>query len=80
MEADGEGFTLSLRDGGPWGFRLTGGAEYGCPLQIAQVSIKFILSPVLITSIASADHFGLEYKPRPDSSFFGQKFLAAFLG
>jgi len=30
--------TIQLEHGGPWGFRLKGGADYACPLQVAKVS------------------------------------------
>jgi len=35
---------VKLSDGGPWGFRLSGGADYGCPLQVAKVSLLLKLS------------------------------------
>lgn len=36
-EDNGEERVIELKDGGPWGFRLSGGAEFGCPLQVAKV-------------------------------------------
>lgn len=37
MDGMGTEHTIKLADGGPWGFRLSGGADYGCPLQVAKV-------------------------------------------
>lgn len=33
-------YTVTLRDGGPWGFRLQGGKDFGTPLSIARVRSK----------------------------------------
>lgn len=39
IQSNGEERVIELKDGGPWGFRLGGGAEFGCPLQVAKVSL-----------------------------------------
>lgn len=34
----GDTVSIELVGGPPWGFRLGGGADFGCPLEIAKVS------------------------------------------
>lgn len=41
MDQEGTEVTIYLKDGGPWGFRLGGGAEFGCPLQVAKVCYTY---------------------------------------
>ena len=33
----GDKVSIELGGGPPWGFRLGGGADFGCPLEIAKV-------------------------------------------
>lgn len=34
----GDKVSIELVGGPPWGFRLGGGSDFGCPLEIAKVS------------------------------------------
>lgn len=36
-------YTASLRGGGPWGFRLQGGKDFGSPLAISKVKTSTLL-------------------------------------
>lgn len=38
----GTSYTVSLRGGGPWGFRLQGGKDFGSPLAISKVSLAVV--------------------------------------
>lgn len=38
-------YTASLRGGGPWGFRLQGGKDFGSPLAISKVKTSTLLVP-----------------------------------
>lgn len=38
LDPDGDGFTVQMEGGGPWGFSLQGGADFRSPLRISRVS------------------------------------------
>lgn len=43
-------YTASLRGGGPWGFRLQGGKDFGNPLSISKVVHRQV-SPGVVSSL-----------------------------
>lgn len=43
MDGIGVEHVIRLTDSGPWGFRLGGGDDFGCPLQVAKVCINKML-------------------------------------
>lgn len=40
----GTTYSASLRGGGPWGFRLQGGKDFGSPLAISKVSTSKVIT------------------------------------
>lgn len=50
----GDKVSIELGGGPPWGFRLGGGADFGCPLEIAKVCSNINLLIFLIFSFERA--------------------------
>ena len=41
-------YVVSLTGGGPWGFRLQGGKDFGTPLSVARVGFSFSFGRTLL--------------------------------
>ena len=47
---------ISLTGGGPWGFTLSGGKDFGAPLKVSKVSDKTILMQVHVINLEVIEH------------------------